>query len=75
LDLTLYSTNWRNYARTFKHTYKSKPRDMKRTINARGMYKGFEAIDRKLLDHNKKFEALIRRVNSIDGRIMAIKAG
>jgi hypothetical protein len=48
---------------------------MKRTINARGMYKGFEAIDRKLLDHNKKFEALIRRVNSIDGRIMAIKAG
>jgi hypothetical protein len=48
---------------------------MKRTINARGTYKGFEAIERKLLDHNKKFEALIRRVNSFNRRIVAIKAG
>jgi hypothetical protein len=48
---------------------------MKRTINAKGTYRGFEAIESKLLDRNKKFEALIRRVNSFDRRIAAIKAG
>jgi uncharacterized protein YdcH (DUF465 family) len=47
---------------------------MKRTINARGTYRGFEAIESKLLDRNKKFEALIRRVNSFDRRITAIEA-